>query len=507
VLLIAHAQSALGTGAAAVALVVLAYKRFHSPWAITLVLLADFLPAMVLGPLFGAAVDRLNIAFLYVPHSAPLSTRFAAAICTPWTSGTVQCGRPIQPGSGGGAPPSAAGAARAPTTAATAVHFNICRENLIFPSSFALSHGRARRVRPSLRAGAPWRRHPQESLSDFLTKVAPPSCQDLAVLRLLPLVVFAALLVPATAQASSGDPLFPDISAARAALLAPVPPSWGGEYTVADNYRVNVRTSDVYPVDDQQNQDLADFLDRALHGPEIQTVTIYRVSPSEITEICGSADALACYAPSLKELFTPVEPATSEFSWQGALLHEYGHHVANSRTNTPFRPTVDYGPKRWASYENVCALTKRGKLHPGAETFPQYKLNPGEGWAESYRVVNEGLLGLAQEDIVVDGRFYPNTRATQLLRQDVVNPWKQGPASTLTGRLAAGRSRTYRIATPLDGAFTIRAPAGLALTVLGPTKLKSGSGSVSTTICGQRSLKLRVTAKRAQSYRLRIMKP
>jgi hypothetical protein len=327
------------------------------------------------------------------------------------------------------------------------------------------------------------------------------------VLRLLPLLVLGALLVPATAQASSGDRVFPDISAARAALLSPFLPSWGGEYTVADDYKVSVWTSDDYPVDDQQNQALANFLDQALHGPEIQTVTIYRVSPSQITEICGSADALACYAPSRKLLFTPVEPATSDFTPQAALLHEYGHHIANSRTNTPFKPTVDYGPKRWATYENVCSLTKRHKLFPGAETFPDYQLNPGEGWAESYRVVNEGLLGMTQEDIVVDSRFYPNARATQLVRQDVLRPWKQGPSSTLTGRLAAGRSRTYRIATPLDGTFNVRAPAGLALTVLGPAKPKSGWGSVSTTICGQRSLKVRVTATRAQSYRLTITKP
>jgi MFS family permease len=51
-------QSSLGTGAAYVALLVVAYERFHSPWAISLVLLADFLPPMFLGPLLGAAVDR-----------------------------------------------------------------------------------------------------------------------------------------------------------------------------------------------------------------------------------------------------------------------------------------------------------------------------------------------------------------------------------------------------------------------------------------------------------------
>jgi len=54
----AHLQSSLGTGAGYVALVLIAYERFRSPWAISLVLLADFLPAMLAGPLFGAAADR-----------------------------------------------------------------------------------------------------------------------------------------------------------------------------------------------------------------------------------------------------------------------------------------------------------------------------------------------------------------------------------------------------------------------------------------------------------------
>jgi MFS family permease len=53
-----YAQSALGNGAGYVALVVLAYDRWHSAWAISLVLLADFIPAMLLGPVFGAAADR-----------------------------------------------------------------------------------------------------------------------------------------------------------------------------------------------------------------------------------------------------------------------------------------------------------------------------------------------------------------------------------------------------------------------------------------------------------------
>jgi len=52
------AQSALGNGAAYVALLVIAYERFESAWALGLVLLADLVPAMLLGPVFGAAADR-----------------------------------------------------------------------------------------------------------------------------------------------------------------------------------------------------------------------------------------------------------------------------------------------------------------------------------------------------------------------------------------------------------------------------------------------------------------
>ncbi|HEX2388045.1 MAG TPA: hypothetical protein VHI96_02960, partial [Solirubrobacterales bacterium] len=57
-LFVAHVQSALGTGAGYVVLLLLVYERFDSPWALTVVLLAGFLPSMLFGPLLGAAVDR-----------------------------------------------------------------------------------------------------------------------------------------------------------------------------------------------------------------------------------------------------------------------------------------------------------------------------------------------------------------------------------------------------------------------------------------------------------------
>jgi MFS family permease len=59
-LLLAEGQSALGDAAADVALLLIAYQRLHSPWALSVVLLADRLPRMVLAPLAGVLADRVS---------------------------------------------------------------------------------------------------------------------------------------------------------------------------------------------------------------------------------------------------------------------------------------------------------------------------------------------------------------------------------------------------------------------------------------------------------------
>jgi MFS family permease len=52
------AQSALGNGAGYIALLVVAFDRFHSAWAISLILVADLIPAGLFGPILGAVADR-----------------------------------------------------------------------------------------------------------------------------------------------------------------------------------------------------------------------------------------------------------------------------------------------------------------------------------------------------------------------------------------------------------------------------------------------------------------
>jgi MFS family permease len=71
-------QSSLGTGAAYVALLLVAYERLKSPWAISLVLAADLLPPMLLGPLLGAAADRWSRRTCLIVADAVRAAAFVA---------------------------------------------------------------------------------------------------------------------------------------------------------------------------------------------------------------------------------------------------------------------------------------------------------------------------------------------------------------------------------------------------------------------------------------------
>src|SRR3954447_26594528 len=89
----AHAQSCVGSGMAFVGLPLLAYEFTGSAWAVTAVLLPEFVPAVVLGPLLGAIIDRVGwrrtliaadvlraLAFLLLwrSHSLPMAMVGAA---------------------------------------------------------------------------------------------------------------------------------------------------------------------------------------------------------------------------------------------------------------------------------------------------------------------------------------------------------------------------------------------------------------------------------------------
>ena len=133
-------------------------------------------------------------------------------------------------------------------------------------------------------------------------------------------------------------------------------------------------------------------------------------------------------------------------------------------------------------------------------------LNPGEAFAESYRLLNEQKLGLPQEiwDIVTTS-LYPDATALSLLEQDVLTPWTTDTTQQVTAKLSAKvRTRTFKVSTPYDGTLGIvprqsgSAKVSVSLLSSGSTVKSSAftrlSGkSLSTTVCGQRAYKVRVT--------------
>ncbi len=326
----------------------------------------------------------------------------------------------------------------------------------------------------------------------------------LSRVRRLPLLA-ALLACLGFASTASAAPAFRDtVLAKSAARSLQAIAEWGGPTVATDGETVTIYFSDSYPVDPVRAKQWADFMTSLVHGKEISTVAIHLVTPAEVQRQCGG-QALACYYPPTATIYAPADDPAPDTSAKGVLAHEFGHHIAASGTNPPF-VSVDYGTKRWASYENVCSRTFDGDLYPGAEDARHYMLNPGEAFAETYRLLNEQKLGLPQEswDIVTTS-LYPDPTALSLLEQDVLSPWKVNTSRNLTAKLSTKvRTRTYTVRTPYDGTLSIvsRQSGGAKVSVsllsggsiVKTSSFRKASGALlSTTVCGERSYKVRVT--------------
>ena len=268
------------------------------------------------------------------------------------------------------------------------------------------------------------------------------------------------------------------------------------------------------------NQRWADFLASAPHGTELSRVTVVLLPLDQVQALCG-AHSLACYSPDSELIVSPGSDPSPDVPATDVLLHEYGHHIAQNRDNDPW-PAVDYGPKRWASAKNVCQQTANGTLHPGDEDA-DYRLNPGEAWAETYRVYAERTLGLPVVPwTIVSSSFYPDDAAFAAAAADVDDPWTGSATATVSGKLAAkqkaagsrSRRRTTerfslglrnRTKSTLKLRLVNRAGSAVAASSVAAGKTKTLRAS----ICGQRVLQLQVsrTTTGAGAYSATISKP
>jgi len=346
------------------------------------------------------------------------------------------------------------------------------------------------------------------------------------VRRAVLFLLIAILAVPAGAGAAGTSPTATTTyaygsrssSAAVAAKLAAGPAGFtGGVVTASDGEQVTVYVQDeLATVDPGMGQRWADMLTGLVHGPEISTVSIYVATLARVQQTCGQ-NALGCYGSNHLIAMATDLP---DISARAVLTHEYGHHVADSSDNSPWQ-AVDYGPKRWASQVGVCSRTAAGELAPGDESS-RYTLNPGEAFAEDYRLLNERREGLPETPWqVVDQSFYPDQATLDAVAADVTTPWT-GPTSSTLGSSLTGHStgRGFRIATPLDGTFkvTLTSPKGTSFTlrlvdptggkVLGTSAGTQRVKSLQTDVCGQRTLQVQVKRVRgAGAFTLAVSKP
>src|SRR5919109_2290864 len=289
------------------------------------------------------------------------------------------------------------------------------------------------------------------------------------VIRAVLLLCCVALVVsaPAAAQAPAGF--------------------WGVTYTTSTNERVTIHLSTSYPVDDAAAQRWANFMASLVHGPELATANVFIAPPAQVARMCGGREVYGCYSNNrivAQGDEVDAQPTTS------VLAHEYGHHIETNRSNDPWRASA-WGTKRWSSYVQVCAKTETKQMFPGSQSALLYLFNPGEGFAEAYRLLNEKRLGLPHGRWLVDDLFLPDERALALIELDVLQPWSANTTVTLRGRY-----RTFRIATPLDGTFAVSAqgrPRVRIDVLAGKKRIARGTRSVSTLVCGARTLSVRVT--------------
>jgi hypothetical protein len=234
-------------------------------------------------------------------------------------------------------------------------------------------------------------------------------------------------------------------------------------YATADGMQVAAAVSDRYgtTLDSSVVQSYIDFLDSLPHGPELAQLRIYIAPPDEVLTECGGAEGtLACYDSSTKIMVVPGEQTnTGEagVTTSYVVTHEYGHHVASSRSNDPFN-AFRTGPKFWSSYEMVCDRSTRAILFPGNEG-QFYRSNPGEGWAETY-------AHLKYPDVHWDFNpiMQPDAGAYAAATQDVLNPWEHNVTKVFTGSFAGRGSNTQRFS------FDLTLDGRLAIHLRGPHK-------------------------------------
>lgn len=278
----------------------------------------------------------------------------------------------------------------------------------------------------------------------------------------------------------------------------------GGPITTSTGEVVNVFVSDSLPAETPEKW--AEFVVGLTHGQELSQLASTTIATlAEVQAVCGG-QALGCYGGN--QMISHGEVMLDDVSAEEVVRHEYGHHVGAYRSNSPW-PAIDWGPKQWASAASICPRVRRSEAFPG-DGGSNYPRNPGEAWAEVYRLMDERRAGITTGRWQIVGpSFYPTEAAVAAAERDVLQPWTKRVTKTLK-RTFGKKTRVWWIplATPLDGDLTLSATlprageyevalvSGNRRTVLKRAQWVSQRVKrTSTTVCGQQTHFVRVTQK------------
>jgi hypothetical protein len=232
-------------------------------------------------------------------------------------------------------------------------------------------------------------------------------------------------------------------------------------YATPDGYQVAVEASASYPIDPTADQKLVDFLASRVHGAELGDLNVYVGTPQEIVSLCGGdPDVVACYAIDEARMYVPGESVRG-IPIEYPLTHEYGHHIAMWRSNSPW-DALDWGAKYWSSERHICTGVRRGLLFPGNQGA-HYWDDPGEGFADGY-----AHMHYPHQPWNYNQLMRPDAGTFAAIRRDVLHPWTGPRSRTFHGRLGKRRgSRTFHIEVKLDGdmAFNLTAARGASYVV------------------------------------------
>jgi hypothetical protein len=251
-------------------------------------------------------------------------------------------------------------------------------------------------------------------------------------------------------------------------------PDWPTFRSSAGAPSITVRVSPTYPDPERTATRWVAFIAQLVHGDELDGLVLHLGTPDEVAEICGATGAVGCYSRGSSKIVS-VGDESAGARPEAVVAHEYGHYIAAHRDNAPWK-ALDWGTKRWASQLRICSRARSNRVLPG-DAGMGYSLNPGEAFAETYRLLNAQRFGGPEPDWrVVDRLFYPGKRALDAVRRDVLDPWARPTIVRLTGRLDAHGGARVTLSTPLDGT--------LLLEVAGATA--AGEHVLRRTICGTR---------------------